>query len=143
MRAPYGDGAVAWERADGRLAVRVEVPVGATAVVQVPGTAGPVEVRHGAHEWHVADAWAAADGLPAGATVRDVLDHAPAWRRVVAAASELGFVDGEAAAAAQLAPWLDAPAAALVDALPPPLRPGADALRERLADVLLAGAAAA
>jgi alpha-L-rhamnosidase len=80
--------------------------------------------------------------LPAGATVRDLIDHAPSWRRVVAAATDLGFVDGEAEAAARLVPWLDAPAAALVDALPPPLRPGADALRERLADVLPTGAAA-
>jgi alpha-L-rhamnosidase len=142
MRTPYGDAAVAWERADGRLSLRVDVPVGATAVVRVPGAAAPVEVRHGTHEWHVADTWAADRGLPAGATVRDLIDHAPSWRRVVAAATDLGFVDGEAEAAARLVPWLDAPAAALVDALPPPLRPGADALRERLADVLPTGAAA-
>jgi alpha-L-rhamnosidase len=136
MRTPYGDAAVGWERADGAFVLRVEVPVGATAVVHVPGRDEPVEVGHGAHEWRAADAWTRNGRLPAEATVRDVVDDEPSWRRVVAEAADLGFVGGEAEAAQRLKRWLDAPAPALADALrPPTLVHGGDALRERLADL--------
>jgi alpha-L-rhamnosidase len=104
--------------------------------VRVPGSDEPVEVGHGVHDFVAADTWSSNGRLAAGATVRDVLDHEPSWRRVIAAASELGFVDGEAEAAQRLKRWLDAPAPALADALPPPtLVHGGETLRERLADL--------
>jgi alpha-L-rhamnosidase len=58
-RTPYGEAAVSWERAEGRLTLRVEVPVGASATVYLP-VAGrpapaPLRVGHGHHEWQVAD----------------------------------------------------------------------------------------
>jgi alpha-L-rhamnosidase len=58
-RTPYGEAAVSWERAEGRLTLRVEVPVGASATVHLPVAGGPVpaplRVGHGHHEWQVAD----------------------------------------------------------------------------------------
>jgi hypothetical protein len=57
---------------------------------------------------------------------------------VVAAATELEIVHGEAHAAGRLKAWLDAPAPAIVDALVPPgLANGADALRERLSPLVV------
>jgi alpha-L-rhamnosidase len=138
LRTPYGEASVAWQRSDGLLVLRVVVPVGASAVVHVPGLE-PLEVRHGTHSWHVPDLWATNGGLPATPTVRDILDHEDAWRQVVAAARELEIVNGEAQAAGRLKPFLDAPAAALAEALAPPgLAAGGDALRERLEPVLAA-----
>ena len=52
---PYGDAEVGWERAGGQLLLRVVVPVGATAVVHVPGDEEPIEVGHGRHEWRRSD----------------------------------------------------------------------------------------
>jgi alpha-L-rhamnosidase len=135
-RTPYGDAEAGWERGEGVLVLRVVVPVGVSAVVHVPGEPEPVEVRHGTHEWRTPDRWAT-DGAPVLDTVRDVVDHEPAWREVVAGATELGVVRGEAEAAGRLKAYLDAPRATLVDALAPRgLSPQADALRERLANVL-------
>jgi alpha-L-rhamnosidase len=37
---PYGTAAVAWERIDGRLDVTVEVPIGSTALIALPGPHG-------------------------------------------------------------------------------------------------------
>jgi alpha-L-rhamnosidase len=58
-RTPYGEAAVSWERAEGRLTLRVEVPVGASATVYLPVAGGPapapLRVGHGHHEWQVAD----------------------------------------------------------------------------------------
>jgi alpha-L-rhamnosidase len=136
-RTPYGDAEVSWERSDGRLRLRVVVPVGAAATVHVPGQADPVRVGHGAHAWQVADP-AAADRAPgAGATVRDVLDHEQTWRQVAAAAVETGVVSDEAQAAARLLAFLDAPSSQLVDALAPPgLVEGGQALHARLDGLL-------
>jgi hypothetical protein len=95
-------------------------------------------VRHGTHTWRVPDRWAANGSLPAAPTVRDVLDDEDTWRQVVAAATELEIVRGEAHAAGRLEAWLDEPAPTLVDALAPPgLADGADALRERLSPAVL------
>jgi alpha-L-rhamnosidase len=136
-RTPYGDAEVSWERSDGRLRLRVVVPVGAAATVHVPGQAGPVRVGHGAHAWQVADP-AAVDRAPAaGATVRDVLDHEQTWRQVAAAAVETGVASDEAQAAARLLAFLDAPSSQLVDALAPPgLVEGGQALHARLDGLL-------
>ncbi|MPZ84900.1 MAG: Bacterial alpha-L-rhamnosidase [Actinophytocola sp.] len=117
-RTPYGEAAVSWHRADGRLTLRVTVPVGATATVHVPGRSGPVLVEHGRHDWDVPDPWATAPTLPAEPTVRDVLDHETTWARVVEVATALDLVRDEREAAARLARYLDAPADALADALP-------------------------
>jgi alpha-L-rhamnosidase len=116
-RTPYGDAEVSWERSEGRLRLRLVVPVGAAATVFVPGQAEPVRVGHGAHAWQVADPVTAARALAAGATVRDVLDHEETWRQVVAAAMETGVVSDEAQAAARLQAFLDAPSRRLVDGL--------------------------
>jgi alpha-L-rhamnosidase len=137
LRTPYGEAAAGWERDGGLLALRVVVPVGATAVVHVPGEPEPVEVGHGEHAWRVADPWAADSAPPAAPTVRDVLDDEPAWQRVVDAARELSLVEGESQAAGRLRAFLDAPAGVLVDALVPPgMTSDAAALKERLRGVL-------
>jgi alpha-L-rhamnosidase len=113
---PYGEASVRWERAGGSLRLEVVIPVGTTATVTVPGSAGTVEVGHGRHEWTVADPYTQEGALPAGATIRQLMDHEPSWGKVVAAAREAGVADGEAALADRIAPFLDAPATAFVDA---------------------------
>ncbi|MET0296047.1 MAG: family 78 glycoside hydrolase catalytic domain [Microbacterium sp.] len=50
---PYGETAVEWSLADGALSVRVDVPVGATGVIDLEGSE-PEEVGHGRHERVVA-----------------------------------------------------------------------------------------
>ncbi|MFJ4173135.1 family 78 glycoside hydrolase catalytic domain [Microbacterium sp. NPDC089696] len=47
-RTPFGIAAVSWEIVDGVLEVTAEVPVGVTAVLDLPGLA-PEEVGHGTH----------------------------------------------------------------------------------------------
>jgi alpha-L-rhamnosidase len=132
---PYGEAAVAWERADGRLTLRLRVPVGATADVHLPGTAEALAVRHGQYEWTVTDPVAVPPGLPAEPTVRQLMDHEPTWNRVVGAAAEAGVARDEAELAARLEPHFDAPAADLVDAATADgFLPGADIFRSLLAD---------
>ncbi|WES63137.1 family 78 glycoside hydrolase catalytic domain [Microbacter sp. GSS18] len=46
---PYGESAIAWSLEDGDLRVRVEVPVGATGVIDLEGRE-PETVGHGVHE---------------------------------------------------------------------------------------------
>ena len=53
---------VAWSAPDGSFRLAVTVPVGATATVHLPGGDAPVEVRHGDHEWTVADPYADVHG---------------------------------------------------------------------------------
>jgi alpha-L-rhamnosidase len=131
-RTPYGDAAVSWERGEGRLMLRVTVPVGATATVHVPGEADPVEVRHGEHEWTVADP-VRDEPLPADASIRQLMDHEPTWTAVVTAARDSGVAADEAALAARLERYLDAPASQLADAATARgFSPGAEALRARL-----------
>jgi alpha-L-rhamnosidase len=130
---PYGEAAVSWERADGRLTLRVTVPVGATATVHVPGAAAPAEVRHGRHEWTVADPYAPEPALPPAPTIRQVMDHEPTWLRVVAAATEAGVAADDAALAARLERFLDFPATEIVNAATADgFIPGADEFRARL-----------
>jgi len=130
---PYGEAAVSWRRADGRLRLSVTVPVGAEAEVHVPGAAASVEVRHGTHEWTVPDPYAEVPVLAAEPTIREVMDHRPAWEQVVAAAAAAGAGD-EAQVARRLRPYLDAPATGLIDALTAGgFVPGAVELQARLA----------
>jgi alpha-L-rhamnosidase len=134
---PYGEAGVAWDRADGRLTLRVTVPVGAVAEVHVPGAAEPVAVRHGRHEWTVDDPYRIDPELPADPTVRQVLDHEPTWLAVVAAAVETGVAADEASLADRLARHLDEPATGLVTAATAGgFVPGADAFRALLTPVL-------
>jgi alpha-L-rhamnosidase len=131
---PYGEAEVAWERADGRLTLRLSVPVGATAEVHLPGAADVLTVRHGRHEWTVDDPAGAAEDLPAEPTVRQLMDHEPTWTRVVAAATEAGVARDEAELAARLERHFDAPAGLLVDAATADgFVPGADTFRDLLA----------
>ncbi|GLY93231.1 glycoside hydrolase family 78 protein [Actinoplanes sp. NBRC 103695] len=133
---PYGEASVAWERADGRLTLRVTVPVGSTATVEVPG-GDTAEVGSGMHEWAVDDPYAQAPDLPAGATIRQLMDHLPSWERVVAAATEAGVADGEAALADRLARYLDAPITELADAATGRgFVPGAEVFRAALQTLL-------
>jgi alpha-L-rhamnosidase len=130
---PYGEAAVSWQRVDGQLRLSVTVPVGAEAEVHVPGVAAAVEVRHGTHDWTVPDPYAEAPVLAAEPTIREVMDHQPAWEQVVAAAEAAGAGD-EAQVARRLRPYLDAPATAMVDALTAGgFVPGAVELQARLA----------
>jgi alpha-L-rhamnosidase len=136
---PYGFASVSWERADGRLALRVEVPVGSTATVHVPGEPEPVRVGHGAHTWDVADPCRTPERLPADATIRDLFDHPPAWEAAVTAALASPRVADETAAARRLARHLDQPLSDLVLALDPEAAfHGAPELTERLEEALRA-----
>jgi alpha-L-rhamnosidase len=132
-RTPYGEAAVSWNRADGRLTLRVSVPVGTTAEVHVPGAGAPVRVRHGDHEWTVADPCAGEPQPPSAPTIRQVMDHEPTWDRIVRAAAEAGVAGDEAALAARLERFLDFPATGLVHAATAGgFHPGADDFRARL-----------
>ena len=134
---PYGPAAVSWERRDGRFALTVEVPVGSSATVHVPGEAEPVAVAHGLHTWDVADPCVEQQGLPADATIRDLLDHAGAWDAVAAAAVAATKLPDDVAAAGRLERYLDSPLSDLTLALDPESSfHGAAELDERLEEVL-------
>ncbi|MCU7726028.1 glycoside hydrolase family 78 protein [Actinoplanes sp. KI2] len=127
---PYGEASVAWQRSGGELHLTVVVPVGASAVVRVPGEDHDREVRHGRHEWRVPDPYAQAVDLPAELSIRQLMDHAPSWDRLVAAATESGVAADEAVLADRLARFFDAPAASVVDAATADgFIPGADRMR--------------
>ncbi|GAA0503024.1 alpha-L-rhamnosidase [Paractinoplanes deccanensis] len=113
---PYGEASVSWERGDGTVRLDVVIPVGARAVVLVPGDDHSVEVGHGRHSWTAADPYAQQSATPADLTIRQLMDHEPSWEKVLAAAREAGVADDEAVLADRLAPFLDAPAAEFVDA---------------------------
>jgi alpha-L-rhamnosidase len=135
---PYGTAAVAWERSGGRFRLRVQVPVGVTATVHLPGEPEPEVVGHGTHTWDVGDPCpAAASSLPEGATVRDLLDHAEAWEAVVDVAVQLTGVTDDVDAARRVAPHLDAPLTRLSIALDPHgFAHGGSALAARLEEAL-------
>jgi len=133
---PYGEASVAWTRADGQVTLKVTVPVGSRAKVDVPGL-DPVETGHGTHEWTLADPYAEAPQLAADATIRDVLDHEPTWSALAAAAVQHGIVADDAELAGRLERYLDQPAAGLVDAISPRgFSASAEALKAEL-DALL------
>ncbi len=135
--SPYGEARVSWRREGGRLTVSATVPVGVTATVALPGDGMHTSVRHGTHEWEVPDPFADEPELPSAPTVRDLLDHPATWRQVVTAAADAGIARDEAEVARRLQPFLDRPAAALVDHLVHFARSaGREQLEARLAGVL-------
>ena len=105
-QSPYGEARVGWSRHDGELTVEVRVPVGMTACVELPGLTRVV-VRHGDHSWTVADPTLQPQGAAVPETVRDVIDDAVAWQRVVDTTTPFGVDD--ATAAKRLGPFLDSP----------------------------------
>ena len=134
---PYGTASVSWARRDGRLALEVVVPVGATAEVHVPGEDQAVRVEHGTHTWDVPDPCPPRPPLRAEATVRDLLDHPDAWRAAAAACVAVAGLPDDAAAAERLASHLDAPLSDLPLALDPEgTFHGARELTERLEEAL-------
>ncbi len=138
---PYGEARVGWSRSNGRFTLRLRVPVGASAVVYLPGANEPLTVGPGPHEWETDDPCDPVPGLPPQATIRAVLDHEPTWRGVVAAAVEADAAVDEAEVAERLAPFLDAPATDLLKALTMDgLRPDHDVelLSERVSHILTA-----
>jgi alpha-L-rhamnosidase len=131
---PYGRAEVAWERDGETLRLQVTVPTGASAKVHIPGTTKAEIVTHGSHVWHVPDPVPTDQPLSwPSATVRDLVDSPSDWDRVVGLAIECGLVADDEAAAQAAAPYFDAPATAIAQALAPEDRaPGAKRLRERL-----------
>jgi len=134
---PYGEAAVSWERAQGRLQLSVDVPVGVGATVYVPGVAEPVRVEHGHHTWDVADPAAEPARLPDSPTVRDVIDLPPLWDDVVVAAAETGVAPDDIQVARRLRRYLEEPATELATALGMAgILPGASELDKRLTALL-------
>jgi alpha-L-rhamnosidase len=145
---PYGEASVAWERSGGELRLTVVVPVGAEAVVRVPGQDHDRHVRHGRHEWRAPDPCApestvapegpgfSAPSVGPGAgddtaqNIRQLMDHEPSWERLVLAATESGVAAGEAPLADRIERFFDAPATTVVDAATADgFIPGADRMR--------------
>lgn len=105
---PYGDAAVAWTRADGKLTVDVTVPVGVRASVHLPGRTE--QVGHGRHSWTVDEPAAADEPIT---TVRDLIDSPALWAAATAVIVGHGLAADSADVARQSAAYLDAPAAEL------------------------------
>ncbi|WP_250035236.1 family 78 glycoside hydrolase catalytic domain [Paractinoplanes maris] len=134
---PYGEASVSWKRDGGELRLAVVVPVGATATVHLPGQDTPVDVRHGSHDWVVEDPYADEAALPAEPTIRQLMDHAPSWEKLLAVAREAGVAAGEADLADRLVRYLDAPATDFADAATAHgFIPGGDQLAARLTSLL-------
>ena len=51
---PYGEAAIEWRIEEGELRVDVSIPVGATGILDLPGSAGEERLGHGAHHRRVA-----------------------------------------------------------------------------------------
>jgi alpha-L-rhamnosidase len=117
-QTPYGLAEVAWALTDGHLDVTATVPVGAAAIVDLPGRAQS-RVGHGAHRWSVEvdDS----DARPPS-TVRELLDDGQLWPQFVDGAVNAGvggmvhLVD-EPSVADRLGPFLNAPVSQIPDAL--------------------------
>jgi alpha-L-rhamnosidase len=52
---PYGEAAVTWTRENGTFSLQLDIPVGATAAVTLPGSPEAICVAHGSHAWDVTD----------------------------------------------------------------------------------------
>ncbi|MEV4347023.1 family 78 glycoside hydrolase catalytic domain [Actinoplanes sp. NPDC049596] len=137
---PYGEASVSWRRSDGSLHLEVVIPVGARAVVLIPGAGHSVEVGHGRHSWTVDDPYGSLIAVPVDLTLRQLMDHEPSWDKALAAAREAGVADDEAVLADRLAPFLDAPASEFVDAATAHgFIPGGNELAARLNTLLSQG----
>ncbi|MFE0588375.1 family 78 glycoside hydrolase catalytic domain [Micromonospora echinospora] len=135
-RTPYGTASSRWRRAGGRLVVEADVPVGTTAVVHLPGTPDPFTVGHGHHQWQVPDC-PTSQPPTRTSTVRELIDHTESWQSLIRAGVESGVVGDDVELAARLAPYLDAPATALVvDLTCDHPAPGAEALQANLDQIL-------
>jgi alpha-L-rhamnosidase len=112
---PYGDAAVSWRR-DGRTVhLDVEVPVGATAEVVVPGSGHSETVAHGRHHW---DAEIPEHEPSPTPTVRDIVDDPESWDTVVEIANHRNLVTrGAVEVAERLGRDFDSPAASILTAL--------------------------
>jgi alpha-L-rhamnosidase len=137
-RTPYGNAEVAWVRTDAIFHLRVQIPVGSSAHVHLPGVAEPVIVRHGAHHWEVPDPVRRPAHITwSSATVRDLIDDVDTWQAVVDEAVAVGVVTGDEHAARRVGAYLDAPAASIAHAFVPDERfPGGMELRNRIAPLL-------
>ncbi len=136
---PYGEASVEWTRSDGSFRLTATVPVGATATVHLPDGSSPVEVRHGKHEWTVADPYSDTAPLGPDPTIRQLIDHEPSWQAMVAAAVNSGVVEDDGQLAGRLERYLDAPATQFVEAVTGHgFSPGSEALRAQLDSLLIA-----
>lgn len=84
-RLPLGTARTSWELKGTTLHLSLQVPVGASAEVCLPG-GECVQVGHGLHEWTVTVPALEAAQRPI-LTVRDVIDDPQVWERVVEAVS--------------------------------------------------------
>jgi alpha-L-rhamnosidase len=62
---PYGEAAVSSVRRQGAVDVKVTVPVGCSAIVELPDSSPAIRIGHGEHEWSV----------PVGTVAGAVADH--------------------------------------------------------------------
>lgn len=83
-RLPLGTARTAWELQSSTLHVTVEVPVGSTARLELPG-AEPETVGHGLHERTLTVPADVLGGDREILTVRDLIDDDAAWGRVIEA----------------------------------------------------------
>lgn len=113
-RTPYGDAEVSWLRTGGVITLEVEVPVGTSAEVQLPGDSKPRTVGHGHHRWQIMEAPAQAGSLN---TVRDFVDDESAWTDLTHFAVDNGLASSERHLAKLLAPFRDRPATEIADAV--------------------------
>jgi len=129
---PYGEAAVSWERAEGSFHLSLDVPVGASAEVHLPGAEEPISVGHGHHSWDVAEP--TPPTLPAGSelTVRDVFDREEIWDAVVSAVLDSGLASSDLDLAGRLGRYLDRPAAEIALAVARDSPTAREALRSKL-----------
>ena len=103
---PYGEASVSWARSEGHIVVKVQVPVGVRADVELPWGGERISVGHGHHTWRVAEP--SLDESPA-ATVRNLVDDESRWDRFVQTATSAGVAETETRIAQLLAPYFDHP----------------------------------
>ena len=140
-RLPLGVARASWRLDGDLLTASVEVPVGATAELVLPG-AEPEVVGHGLHE-RTARVPAEVLGTDRREvlTVRDLIDNAPAWERVVEAVRACGHPvygdDPAGALARSLAHDLDSTARLVPGAATTyGFIPGLEDLRDRLTEIV-------
>lgn len=137
-RLPLGTASAAWELSGQDLGLRVQVPVGATARIILPGVE-PETVEHGVHERTVRVPEDVLGRPGTVATVRGLMADTDAWQRAVTAVSSAGhpmYAQDPAVTLAKLlrreldAPVSMAPAAATVYGFVPGMEEVRDALEK-------------